>query len=418
MTVKQKQEAQQPLILRAHRLMDAFSKSNDERDFYIDRQEGYIIYADLDKSQDDLDSLENELTKNANRYAMIPKLTFYEAKKFMEGFVNEKVYDIDTKEKLLDIIQSKEARANFLEFIYDHLTELEKWQQYYQERSRVRIIEWLRQQHFHFVFEEDLEFTRSLLEKLKQSLFESRVGKDIQTARKILITKAKGYYSNEALNPRPKRGRPPKQIAKQEIEPQITSDIYLTVPNAIRPFLFTPDISSSAALTFSTDFDHGLGVRKHALAEIDPNAASLQSKLMALRQLSSGVREASARPSSSKESDWEEEKAMKPKGSQAIAKTNKLNKTPIKKETVATAPKKKNLRPLARLKKPIPKVPTKRLKHKRIMPTQKMTSKPKPVVKKPIIKAAVKKKIIPNKKAPVKKPATKSIKKAPLRRSR
>ncbi len=49
----------------------------------------------------------------------------------MEGFVNEKVYDIDTKEKLLDIIQSKEARENFLEFIYDHLTELEKWQQYY-----------------------------------------------------------------------------------------------------------------------------------------------------------------------------------------------------------------------------------------------------------------------------------------------
>jgi len=37
----------------------------------------------------------------------------------MEGFVNEKVYDIDTKEKLLDVIQSKEARENFLEFIYD-----------------------------------------------------------------------------------------------------------------------------------------------------------------------------------------------------------------------------------------------------------------------------------------------------------
>ena len=32
----------------------------------------------------------------------------------MEGFVNEKVYNIDTKEKLLDIIQSEEARDNFL----------------------------------------------------------------------------------------------------------------------------------------------------------------------------------------------------------------------------------------------------------------------------------------------------------------
>ena len=48
------------------------------------------------------------------------------------------------KEKLLDIIQSKEARENFIEFIYDHPQELDKWQQYYHERSRIRIIEWLR----------------------------------------------------------------------------------------------------------------------------------------------------------------------------------------------------------------------------------------------------------------------------------
>ena len=73
----------------------------------------------------------------------------------MECFVNEKIYDIDTKEKLLDIIQSKEARENFLEFIYDHHSELEKWQQYYQERFRIRIIEWLRNNAFDFVFEED-----------------------------------------------------------------------------------------------------------------------------------------------------------------------------------------------------------------------------------------------------------------------
>src|SRR5438445_7236620 len=46
----------------------------------------------------------------------------------LEGFIHEKVYDIDTKEKLLDLISAKEARENFLEFIYDHLAELEKWQ--------------------------------------------------------------------------------------------------------------------------------------------------------------------------------------------------------------------------------------------------------------------------------------------------
>src|ERR1700733_2321938 len=190
MAVKNKQEAQNPLILRSHRLMEAFAKSDDERDFYLDRLEGFIVYADLDKPDNELILLEEEIASNPDRYCLIPKLTFYETKKIMEGFVNEKVYDIDTKEKLLDIIQSKEARENFLEFIYDHHSELEKWQLYYMERSRIRIIEWLRNNHFHFVFEEDLELARGLIEKLKQNLFQSRVGKDVANARKMLVQKA------------------------------------------------------------------------------------------------------------------------------------------------------------------------------------------------------------------------------------
>ena len=241
MCAKLKQEAQNPLILRCHRLMEAFAKSDDERDFYIDRLEGFLLYVDLDKSQEDLNTLEAELRKNGDRYCAIPKLSFYETKKIMEGFVNEKVYDIDTKEKMLDIIQSKEARENFLEFIYDHHSEQEKWQLFYQERSRIRLIEWLRLNHFHFVFEEDLDFPRSLLEKIKQSLFQPKVGKDILAARKTLIAKAKTYYSSEALNPRPKRGRPPKQAAKLEVEPQVTIDIFTTVPPEVRTFLFTPE---------------------------------------------------------------------------------------------------------------------------------------------------------------------------------
>lgn len=284
---KSKLEAQNPLILRCHRLMDAFAKSDDERDFYIDRQEGFIIYIDLDKAQEELDSLENELAKHSERYCAIPKLSYYETKKIMEGFVNEKVYDIDTKEKLLDIIQSKEARENFLEFIYDHHSELEKWQQFYQERSRIRIIEWLRQNHFHFVFEEDLEFPPSMMEKLKQSLFQSKVGKDILNARKALIAKAKTYYSNEALNPRPKRGRPPKQIVKTEIEPQVTIDIYNTVPNEVRPFLYSPDLIASPFSAFSSKFsseEELIATKRQGLA--DPNA-SLSQKLASLRSLSS-----------------------------------------------------------------------------------------------------------------------------------
>ncbi len=246
--------AQNPLLLRFHRLMDAFAKSDDERDFYLDRVEGFILYVDLDKPLAEVEELEKEILEHPERYSLIPKMTFYETKKFMEGFVNEKVYDIDTKEKLLDIIGAKEARENFLEFIYDHLPELEKWQLYYSERSRIRIIEWLRNQQFQFVFEEDLDLPRVVLEKVKRHLFDVKVPKEVTQSRDALLAKAKTYYSNEALNPRPKRGRPPKQIAKVEMEPQFTLDIYTTVPPCARAFLYLPDVTASS-VTFSAKFD-------------------------------------------------------------------------------------------------------------------------------------------------------------------
>ncbi len=283
-------QAQNPLILRANRLMEAFAKSDDERDFYLDRLEGFILYVDLDKPDENLEVLESELKNNGERYCSIPKMSFYETKKIMEGFVNEKVYDIDTKEKLLDIIQSKEARENFLEFIYDQHTEVEKWQQFYQERSRIRIIEWLRNNNYQFVFEEDLDVGAKVVEKLKEQLFLSKVGKDILNARKTLFSKAKTYYSNEALNPRPKRGRPPKQQAKLEIEPQFSADIYTTVPTQALPFLYLPMISGVSAVTFSAkykteeDLLKSIGLQQK---ENTHDVAGLNLKLATLREISS-----------------------------------------------------------------------------------------------------------------------------------
>jgi hypothetical protein len=218
-------------------------------------------------------------------------MTFYETKKFMEGFINEKVYDIDTKEKLLDVIQSKEARENFLEFIYDHLTELEKWQQYYVERMRIRIIEWLRSQEFVFVFEEDLDLPKVVMEKVKQQLFDAKVGKDVAQAREVLSQKAKTYYSNEALNPRPKRGRPPKQQVKVEVEPQLTGDIYTTVPPVCRTFLYLPDITTASAVTFSsrygTEAELLANLRGTTRVKVDTKLEALSQRLESLRQLSS-----------------------------------------------------------------------------------------------------------------------------------
>jgi len=382
-----KQVAQNPLILRYHRLMDAFSKSDDERDFYLDKTEGLIIFIDLSKSHKELANLQSELKKNPDRYCLIPKLTFYETKKIMEEFVNEKVYDIDTKEKLLDIIQSREPRENFLEFIYDHHTEVEKWHQYYQERSRIRIIEWLRDNDFSFVFEEDLDMSQKVIESLKKHLFQNKVSKDLAAIRKILEAKSKTYYSSEALNPRPKRGRPPKQVAKVEIDLQVTSDYYLFVPDAVQPFLYAPDITSAASVTFSTKFEseeellESLKSQSHKQSE--SKLELLSKKLAALCD-----HLAIETPSIIKNKiETPQKAAILKTTTKLISKAGKFSKAKTKKKIIS--------KPLESTKTEIP------APGKKILPATKK--------KKIITTTVVKKKIIAKKAIVIKKP-TKSIK--------
>ena len=279
--------------MRYHRLLEAFSKSDDERDFFFNKIEGFLIFINLDKDMDDVDAAYQEIAKNPEIFVEIPKLTFYEMKKLMEGFVNEKVYDIDTKEKLLDIIGSREARDNFLEFIYDHLMELDKWQQYYHEKSRIRIIEWLRENNIKFVFEEDVvELSRPIVERLKEHLFDEKVSKELIAARAVLEAKAKTYYSSEALNPKPKRGRPPKQQQKVELDPQLTDDLYTSVPALLRQFVFAPEYSTST-VTFSEKFETAeqlLASLKGSKVKVDTKLEILSQRLESLRSLSSKLK--------------------------------------------------------------------------------------------------------------------------------
>ena len=318
-----------PLILRFHRLMDVFTKSNDERDFYLDKSEGFLIYADLDKGLDEIEILEKEIEKQKNRFCPIPKMTFFEIKKFMEGFVNEKVYDIDTKEKLLDIINSKNSRENFLEFIYEQLTELEKWQQYYQERSRIKVIEWLRNQKIQFVFEEDLELSRNVMERLKRTFFDEKVSKDLTSARSILFNKAKVYYSMEALNPRPKRGRPPKQISKTINEPQFTIDIYMTVPKVMRSFLYIPDITNASEITFSSQF----GEEEKLLAGLRGSRIRVGKELEALSERLESLNKLAKRFAGIDIERLDETlRPLRPLGKPKLEKGKKLKAIPEKKD--------------------------------------------------------------------------------------
>lgn len=380
--------------------MEAFAKSDDERDFYLDKLEGFLIYVDLDKSQEDLDGLFKELEENKDRYIPVPKMTFYEIKKVMECFVNEKVYDIDTKEKLLDIIQSKEARENFLEFVYDHHSELEKWQQYYQERFRIRIIEWLRNNAFDFVFEEDIELTKSIVEKVKLNMFTPKVSKDIMQARKLLTSKAATYYSSEALNPRPKRGRPPKQVVKVETEPQFSQDIYVAVPKTMKLFLFTPDYhSSSMIFTFSGKFASEADLLAHRKQQLQSNLdlQTLSQKLAALKTLSS---------------NWNRQEGEGSFGEAlaadvAVVKESRIKEEggleEVEKEALPEKPK-KIAPPKAKAKAP----------HKKPKPTLAKA------VQKPVVKPAQKKKLAPRpplRKKPIPKEKKRVLLKKPARRA-
>ncbi len=342
-------KARNPLVLRYHRLLEAFSKSDDERDFYFDRVEGFLLFIDIDREEEQLIDAENELKNSPDRFCMVPKLSFYETKKFMEGFVNEKVYDIDTKEKLLDIISGKEAREGFLEFIYDHLTELDKWQQYYHERSRVRIIETLRDWNVIFVFEEDLELPKQVVEKVKEHTFDARVSKDVAQARDVLEGKAKTYYSSEALNPRPKRGRPPKQQAKIEVEPQLTDDIYTTVPPRLRPFLFAPEYTSNAA-TFSSKFDSEeqllASLKGSVKVKVDSKLEILSQRLESLRHLSTKLKDFGAVES-------EYDKKMQSSITAGLEADQEKETPKLSKLIKGVLPKKKDLAPKKDLKERI-----------------------------------------------------------------
>jgi hypothetical protein len=118
--------------------------------------------------------------------------------------------------------------------------------------------------------------------------------------RESLVTKAKTYYSNEALNPRPKRGRPPKQVAKVEIEPQVVVDMYTTVPPVCCLFLYLPEITSAASVTFSAKFDTEAqllaSLRGSTRVKVDTKLQALSERLESLRTLSSrltGIEEVS-----------------------------------------------------------------------------------------------------------------------------
>lgn len=341
-----------PLILRSLRLISVFAKADDERDYYLDKEEGFVVLTDLDSPQMELDALAAELEAHSNRYRPVPKLTNYETRKFMEGFTNEKVYDIDTKEKLLELIGGTDAREQFLEFLHENHVELDKWLTYLQERFRIRVIQWLRGGEIQFVFEEDLDLPLPMIEKLKSSQRQAKVARDLSGARKTLQAKAATYYSPEALNPRPKRGRPPKNVQKVEVEQQFSGDLYTNVPAPVRPFLYIPDMETVTLATFSSRHDTEeafIASLRDSQRTQTADSDELSQKLATLRSLSRQVlgRASAKRPTTTPKSV--------PKSEPVAEKPAPKKKAAAKKAPVKKAPAKKPAAKKAAPQKATPK---------------------------------------------------------------
>lgn len=76
-----------------------------------------------------------------------------------------------------------------------------------------------------------------------------------------------------------------------EVEPQVTVDMYTTVPAVCRMFLYLPEITSAASVTFSAKFDTEAqllaNLRGSTRVKIDTRLQALSERLESLRSLSS-----------------------------------------------------------------------------------------------------------------------------------
>ncbi|MGD0665442.1 MAG: hypothetical protein ABSA17_06960, partial [Rhabdochlamydiaceae bacterium] len=73
-------------------------------------------------------------------------------------------------------------------------------------------------------------------------------------------------------------------------EPQLTGDIFATVPTLCRTFLYLPDITSASAITFSSRYDSEAellaSLRGTVRVKVDTKLEALSQRIESLRQLS------------------------------------------------------------------------------------------------------------------------------------
>ena len=142
-------------------LMDSFSINDDElAKEYLDTNTGDILHipcevkrvAEGNGEEEDLADWEKDLLEEAyaieedeeDRYIMLPHIEdsyFYDA---MVKFIRERVTSEELKEKLSAALSKSQPMRSFKSIIFNYEEELDKWQDYEEEKTKEYVISWLK----------------------------------------------------------------------------------------------------------------------------------------------------------------------------------------------------------------------------------------------------------------------------------
>lgn len=232
-------------IVKNTRLVDVFIKSDEDHDFYFDAETGAIFYVDLTSDEDKLEELYNFLLKFPKRLFLFPKMTEYERRKIVEAFLHGKVNDLDVSEKVSRELDFLGYESKVIDILKEYGTEIEKWTAFFSEKMRVMSIEWLNKvikmndvKPFSYVFEEDIiqYMDRDKIVAFKESM--GSKNENISSIREDLIEFSKIYFEHEIIDPKPKRGRPPKGKKNSSSEIIPIPDMYLAYDSVLRGFIY------------------------------------------------------------------------------------------------------------------------------------------------------------------------------------
>lgn len=257
------------LIIKATRCVDALIKSDEDNDFYLDVKTGAFLYVDLHADEDSMKHLESFIEKEDNKTLfLLPKMTEYGKKKIIEEFVHDKVSDLEVSEKLINEIATLGYETRLMEVFREYPTEHDKWNLFFSEKMRSLAVVWLNEIiekvfsviDLRYVFEEDVS---KFLDYEEIVLFKENPEvntKDIKNIKSRLLEFSKIYKQPEIINPKPKRGRPPKGKKIGVVENVIIPDMYITYDSVIRSFVYY-DSELSDILPNPLDFGKELYVQ-------------------------------------------------------------------------------------------------------------------------------------------------------------